>query len=263
MTMSKTELFLRVALTQDTLQRRPDLAARLPQPLLEEGAALWSKTLHTVEHLIERRDDFTAHNQVSRSIVEVESWFDAIVGAFERALGEALPSEVKGEEVHGGLDDWTAALRTWRLISALRTRPLLWERIEAARPRMVDDLQRGYTLMIKSLKLLDKLYQIRHPAPAEARFMGELVHRHELMSEWFWKLSAHAAQVLRDDPKALGLLGMIPESMAVPFGGTAFDVHRHRKAQVLVEDTNPSPPCSGWGVGASGNRENYWEQGRS
>lgn len=263
MPTSTTELFLRVALAIDTFQRRPDLAAHLPPNLLADGDALWHKTLHTVEHLIERRDDFTAHNQVTRSVTEVEAWRGVIIAALERANGEPLPAEVKGDDLTVTLDEWRAPLQVWRMIAALRTRPDLWQRLEAARPRMTDDLQRGYVLTLKAVKLLDKLYQIKDPAPAEARYMAELVHRKELLGEWFEELTAQSAQALRDDPASLGLLGLIPEALAVPFGGTAFDVHRHRKAQALVEDTTPSPPCSGWGIGASGNRENYWEPRRS
>jgi hypothetical protein len=262
MPISTTELFLRVALSLDTLRRRPALAEELPKALVEAGEQLWGKTLHTVEHLIERRDDFTAHNQVSRSVVEVEEWLGAILWRLEQALGEPLPTEVRGDEIEAGLDEWVVPLRVWRLIASLRTRPDLWQRLLAARPRMEDDLQRGYALMLKSIKLLDKLYQIKDPAPAEARYMAELGLRKELLGEWFGEFSAHASQALRDAPEALGLLGMIPEALAMPFGGTAFDVHRHRKAQVIVEDKLPSPPCSGWGVGASGNKENYWERHR-
>jgi hypothetical protein len=268
MPMSNTELFLRVALVFDTLKQHADaLPAALPAALLQSGDALWHKTLHTVEHLIEHRDDFTAHNQVVRSMVEVEAWHGAIVSALTKALtqnpGDALPSDwsaLCGQSVQGPMDEFTVPMRVWRMISALRTRPALWKRLEAARPRLVDDLQRGFTLMLKAIKLLDKFYQIRNPAPAEAQYMSELVYRRDQLEAWFSQFTTQADETFVTHPEVLGLLGLIPESLAVPFGGTAFDVLRHRKAQTYVADPNPSPPCPGWGTGTSQNNQNYWQK---
>ena len=265
MPLTHTEILLRAGLILETLQAHPDVDAQLKREgftQTESGRARFTEAMGLVGHLIEHGDDFTAHNQTGRAIDELNAWRTTTTRLLSQAHEAPLPDDwaaITGEDVSNNTVEFTAMMRIWRLITALRTRPDVWRRIEAKRPRLTDDLQRGYVMLRRSIKTVDKLHNTRHPNDHEEHLLDQFAQCCADLEGWSRGFFEVAESTL--SPEVLGLTGSLPEGVGLPFGGAAFDVMRHHKAQQPVpEGMRTAPDCPGWGIGTRRNRENYWDR---
>lgn len=272
MPMTITDLAFRVALITETLAQNPGWGRELTQSeltsaRLDEGRNALVDTLAKLEAVSEHADDHTSLEQARRGITELDGWYQTTRRNWGRALGVTPEGNgdfavLLGVHLEGHDELFIVLLRCWRLVSTARVRESMQTALRSAGRRVEDDLQRGYVLLRKAAKSLNKTF---HLAPEERRHgvsYGDLTVARDNLESWLQDFASAATTLYHErDPERLGLLGIVPEGIGTPLGGTAYQVILHERARIEAPHPVPASPCAGWGTGAAGNRENYWEAG--
>src|SRR5690606_5738615 len=116
------------------------------------------------------------------------------------------------------------------LLSSVRTRSDVADASRAQRPRLRDDLQRGWVLLIKSIKALNKFHTLKRGERRHGVAAGDLEVIRSHLDDWILEFGQAATTAFSDRPDVLGMLGTVPEGLGIPLGGTAFDVVLHERA---------------------------------
>lgn len=266
-----TDLAIRASLITETLSHHADWARALEEhgadsKRLDEGRDGLVKALTKMDALAEHADDHTAPEQARRAVTELDGWYATtrriwgrILRSGDTGISDARWSEMLGEELEGHDELFIVLMRAWRLISTTRVAGEAVDTLRKANRRVEDDVQRGYVLMLKAAESLHKVHHIARGERRHGTSASEIDMLRKKLDAWLTDVASAAALTFATEPWPLGMLGVVPEGLGLPLGGTAYDVILHERARGEIPDPIPAPPCPGWGTGAGGNRENYWE----
>lgn len=266
MALNLTDLVFRVSLITETLSGRDAvsralLSSEFTSARLDEGRKFLLEAMQLMERVGERADDPTALEQARRAVTELELWHATTSRLWQKAAASASVAwdEVLGRDLEGADELLIVLMRAWRFISMARVSSALLETLERAGRRVADDMQRGYVLLLKAAKALQKHYHVNASEVRNGVRAGDVRLSRDRLDAWLRDFASAATLAFIATPIELGRLGVVPEGVGRPLGGAAYDVVLHERARGVVPEPIPAPPCSQWGVGAGGNRENYWE----
>lgn len=240
----------------ETVEHLADVRAGLTsahynEALHQKGERAVSSAMDAIHRASALQNDSSAIHLVHISATEVEMWLQASRSRLRKATGEAAVAEtVTGIDVHFHDHPVSVMAQAGRLLAVLRNDTAL--RTQLGSERSVEDvLQRGNVLLQKLWRVADD--QIRPECTDADQITTPAV---AALGTWIEEARGIARKAHGDSPRRLGLLGVLTED-ALPLGGTAGRVTRHKNAQRAAPTGGPSANAPGWTLGRQGrNAEN-------
>lgn len=215
--------------------------------LVEEGEKLITRFALADENRI-------ADHNVHVAGAEVEMWAQTVQHLLRKKFDAELLQTAMGKKIHTHNHTVTIVAQTLRLLAMLRTD----SRIQSALgdERKVRDIgTRGWSLLHRLLTSVGVRFtpSIASSEPISAE-MDAFAKR---VKKFIDSLEAPSRQVGQGNLPLLGLLGLVPDGLGIPVGGTAFNVVLHERGQGSAPNLADKRPTSGWSIGRQGrNREN-------
>lgn len=239
-----------------------DLAAALSKGgFAKDRAAEGEKLAHAAEELMREKVDTIGEDRPREHAVhvaaqEVEMWMQTVTFQVKKAVEEESAVElVLARPIHAHDHTVTVVARALRMMSMLQCDDRVYERlggVDAVR----EILNRGHALTKKLFRAADMRLA---PEGDEAKLpiFGRLTETHRLLALWLADLEGAARTAAQKDERLVARLGLVPDGVGIPVGGTSFAVVLHQRGQTDAPDPSNVSDCAGWSIGRQGrNREN-------
>lgn len=239
-----------------------DLAAALAKGgFAKSRAAEGKKLAHEAEDLIREKidaigEDRTREHAVHAATQEVEMWMQTVNFAVKKAVEEESVVElVRAKSLHAHDHSVTVVALAARMMAMLRCDERVYERLGGADATR-EMLNRGLALTKKLYRACD-IRLAPEGDEADLAIFSELANMQARLEAFLLELADAARTAADKDVRLVGRLGLVPDGVGIPAGGTSFAVVLHERGQTDAPDPTNVTDCPGWSVGRQGrNREN-------
>lgn len=239
-----------------------DLGAALAKANFgKERIAEGDKLAHDAEALIARKvetigEDRTREHAMHAAVQELEMWMQTVTFLVKKAVEEESAVElVLARSLHAHDHGVTVVAQALRMQAMLRCDDRVYERLGGpAKTREM--VNRGHALLTKVLRASD-IRLAPEGSEADLAIFGELDAAHARLQGWVADLARAAEGAAAKDKRLVGRLGLVPDGVGIPAGGSSYAVTLHERGQTDAPDPNGVRDCPGWSIGRQGrNREN-------
>lgn len=239
-----------------------DLAAALSKGGFgKDRVAAGEKLAHEAEDLLRQKiveigEDRTREHAMHGAVQEVEMWMQTVTFRVKKAVEEESAIEqVQAKSMHAHDHGVTVVAKALRMMSMLRCDERVYERLGGAGPTR-EILNRGHSLSKKLYRASD-IRLAPEGDESDLAIFAELSQMRVNLQTWVHALAAAAHTAAEKDVRLVGRLGLVPEGVGIPAGGSSFAVVLHERGQTDAPDPQDVGDCPGWSVGRQGrNREN-------
>ncbi len=239
-----------------------DLAAALTKGgFAKDRATAGDKLAHDAEALIRQKidtigEDRTREHAIHAATQEVEMWMQTVAFKVKKAVEEESAVDlVLAKSLHAHDHAVTVVAKALRMMSMLRCDDRVHARLGGAAPTR-ETLNRGHALTKKLYRASD-IRLAPEGDEAELPIFAELAATHAKLHQWLVDLEPAARAAAAKDVRLVGRLGLVPDGVGIPVGGTSFAVVLHERGQTDAPDPNGASDCTGWSAGRQGrNSEN-------
>ncbi len=220
--------------------------------LVEEGEKLITRFALADENRI-------ADHNVHVAGAEVEMWAQTVQHLLKKKLEPEQLQIAMGKKIHTHNHTVTIVAQALRLLAMLRTDPKIQGALGDER-KVRDIGTRGWSLLHRLLTSVG--VRFTSSVPASEPLVAEMDAFAKRVQKIIDALHTPARQVGQGNLPLLGLLGLIPDGLGIPVGGTAFNVVLHERGQGSVPNLADKRPTSGWSIGRQGRNSENLGNGR-
>jgi len=239
-----------------------DLGAALAKANFgKERIAEGEKLSHDAEALIARKvetigEDRTREHALHAAVQELEMWWQTVAFLVKKNVEEESAIELTlARSLHAHDHSVTVVAQALRMQSMMRCDERVFERLGGAQ-KTREMLNRGHALVSKVLRATD-IRLAPEGSEADLAIFGEIEAAHERLEKWVADLARAAEGAAAKDKRLVGRLGLVPEGVGIPAGGSSYAVKLHERGQTDAPDPDDVRDCPGWSCGRQGrNREN-------